>query len=103
MLQRLAPKPGEKSPPPGRSASLPTQQAQPRETTATQVVEEAPKPRLFSVPPPPFMDQAGAANKGTGDQGIEEMLSEVRDMLRTQDEKDESEDSKSEDSNKRDA
>ncbi len=84
-LKRLQPKPGEKSLPPGRSEPLSrnesAQQQLPRgATTVDDSVEETPRQRLFSVPPPPFMEQSGHENQ------VQPTSEEVRNRLLGNDE-----------------
>ena len=87
MLTRLTPKPGERTPPPGRSEQ-PVARKTPM-STVTPAVEEAPKSRLFSVPPPPFMEQANAENQATPTQ--EEVLDRL--LGKDETESDEADDS----------
>jgi len=84
-LKRLQPKPGEKSPPPGRGEPLNTveplkNQPLPRGATKAEEIEDTPRQRLFSVPPPPFMEQSGRENQA------QPTSDEVRDRLLGKDE-----------------
>jgi len=81
-LQRLAPKPGEKTPPPGRSGTVQGSRMAPPTTAAPPApVEESPKPRLFSVPPPPFMEQPATQNAApeTSDELLDRLLGKHED------------------------
>ena len=74
MLTRLTPKPGERTPPPGRSEQPATRKAPPMSTVIPSV-EEAPRSRLFSVPPPPFMEQAEVTSETpTSEEVLERLL-----------------------------
>lgn len=58
MLKRLSPTPGQRTPPPGREQTTlktsPARTSRASEVPGAAPEEASPKPRLFSVPPPPL-------------------------------------------------
>jgi MFS family permease len=77
LLKNLQPAKNERTPPPGREKTFR------KPPPVVEAPDTSPKPRLFSVPPPPFADRATKAQKSapqSADDVLRELLGEDEDF-----------------------
>jgi hypothetical protein len=77
ILKRIAPGPGERTPPPGRS--LENSRPRPPSTPINSATgsDEGTRQRLFTVPPPPFLESAAHTEKSPSQEDVlKELLGE---------------------------
>ena len=75
LLKNLQPAPHERTPPPGREKIV-------RKPPPVTEIDNSPKPRLFTVPPPPFAEGANKAPRApqSADEVLKELLGEDEDL-----------------------